>query len=111
MYRGHYFEEVVTPVVPIHCSGWKRLEVASIAAPGIDRYQTASVVTPLAMGPVLAEGSSQAEPQDYTYHNSYKLLHWGVMARHNAGTAVPVDLRTVDTLRTYKISPLKATIQ
>ena len=111
VYRRHYFEEVVTLVVPTHCSEWKELEFASIAAPGIDRYQTASVVMFLAMGLVLVEGNSLAEPQDYMCHNSYKLLHWGAVACHNAGNAVPVDLRTVDTLWTYIISPLKVTTQ
>jgi hypothetical protein len=63
----------------------------------------------LPRGLALVEESFQ---RDYACHNSYKLLHQVAVAYHNAGSVVPVDPRTADTLRTYyKISPLKATIR
>jgi hypothetical protein len=96
-------DEVVPPVVPI---GRERREMAPIVDQGIDRQQAAFAAMNLPRGLALVEESFQ---RDYACHNSYKLLHQVAVAYHNAGSVVPVDPRTVDTLRTYyKISPLKA---
>lgn len=96
-------DEVVPPVVPI---GRERREMAPIVDQGIDRQQAAFAAMNLPRGFALVEESFQ---RDYACHNSYKLLHQVAVAYHNAGSVVPVDPRTADTLRTYyKISPLKA---
>jgi hypothetical protein len=96
-------DEVVPPVVPI---GRERREMAPIVDQGIDRQQAAFAAMNLPRGFALVEESFQ---RDYACHNSYKLLHQVAVAYHNAGSVVPVDSRTADTLRTYyKISPLKA---
>jgi len=93
-------DEVVPPVVSIG------REMVPIVDQGIDRQQAAFAVMNLPRGFALVEESLQ---RDYACHNSYKLLHQVAVAYHNAGSVVPVDPRTVDTLRTYyKISPLKA---
>ena len=96
-------DEAVPPVVPI---GRERREMAPIVDQGIDRQQAAFAAMNLPRGFALVEESFQ---RDYACHNSYKLLHQVAVAYHNAGSVVPVDPRTADTLRTYyKISPLKA---
>ena len=96
-------DEVVPPVVPI---GRERREMVPIVDQGIDRQQAAFAAMNLPRGFALVEESFQ---RDYACHNSYKLLHQVAVAYHNAGSVVPVDHRTADTLRTYyKISPLKA---
>ncbi len=80
-------DEVVPPVVPI---GRERREMVPIVDQGIDRQQAAFAAMNLPRGFAL-------------------LLHQVAVAYHNAGSVVPVDHRTADTLRTYyKISPLKA---
>ncbi len=86
-------DEVVPPVVPI-------------VDQGIGRQQAAFAAMNLPRGLALVEESFQ---RDYACHNLYRLLHQVAVAYHNAGSVVPVDHRTADTLRTYyKISPLKA---
>jgi hypothetical protein len=89
-------DEVGPPVVPI-------------VDQGIDRQQAAFAAMNLPRGLAIVGESFQ---RDYACHNSYKLLHRVAVAYRNAGSVVPVDPRTADTLRTYyKISPLKAILR
>ena len=102
-------DEVAPLAVPI---GGERQEMVPIVDQGTDHQQAAFAVQNLPRELALVEENFQAEQRDYTCHNSYKLLPQVAVAYHNAGSFVPVDPSTANTLRTYyKISPLKATIR
>jgi len=93
-------------VVPIGREGQKTVPTVD---QGTDRQQAAFAAMNLSRGLALVEGSFQ---RDYACHSSYTSRHRVTVAYHSAGSVVPVDPRTADTLRTYyKISPLKATLR